>query len=267
VTVYYNHIDDNDHNLTKYDSIPHRKVANKDTKSLLYNSKKEWNMKKTKIIVVEEKSTQDCASAILKHSGFDCRIFTDCQNATDSLTLDPTYELALVDACMTCLSVSDLFSEMNRHGIPTLCLVSDNDIISEAVALDNGAEDCIRKPINARVLLARIMKILKRSSNQQSILVAGDIVVDLDNHTVSKNDELICLTPIEFSILSMLIENSNKTVTREKMLNEIWGNNYFGDTHTVDVHISSIRKKMKIGDRIKTVYKRGYRLEDESVHN
>ena len=91
----------------------------------------------------------------------------------------------------------------------------------------------------------------------------GDITMDLENRSVIKGGEEVLLKPLEFEVFAMLAKHKNRTILREKILNEIWGADFFGDTHTVDVHIASLRKKLNIGDMIKTVPKYGYRLEDK----
>ena len=85
----------------------------------------------------------------------------------------------------------------------------------------------------------------------------------MKKHTVSKDGEEIPLKPMEFEVLALLARHKNRTIMRDRILNEVWGADYFGNTHTVDVHISNIRKKLDLGDVIKTVPKCGYRLEDD----
>ena len=117
------------------------------------------------------------------------------------------------------------------------------------------------KPFDILTLLVRIEKVLERTGKLNKVLRINDITLDLENRTVSKNGEEIALRPLEFDVFAMLAKFKNRTILREKMLNEIWGADFFGDTHTIDVQIANLRKKLDAHDIIKTVPKYGYRLE------
>ncbi|NMA95991.1 MAG: winged helix-turn-helix transcriptional regulator, partial [Clostridiales bacterium] len=104
--------------------------------------------------------------------------------------------------------------------------------------------------------------VLDRTGKLGKVLRANDITVDIKNHIVTKANEEITLTPLEFEVLSMLIKYKNRTIPRERLLDEIWGIDFFGGTRTVDVHIANIRRKLDMGDIIKTIPKYGYRLEE-----
>ena len=90
----------------------------------------------------------------------------------------------------------------------------------------------------------------------------GDITADLENRTVVKCGREVELSPLEFDVLAILLKNKNRTVPRERILNEVWGANWFGDMRTVDVRIANLRKKLGLSDEIKTISKLGYRLEE-----
>ena len=110
--------------------------------------------------------------------------------------------------------------------------------------------------------MVRIEKVLKRTGRLNQIYHFGNIKVDVENRIVTKDDEPVELPPLEFDVLTVLIKNKNRTVSRDHILNEIWGEDYFGDLRTVDVRIANIRKKLGLGDMIRTISKVGYRLEE-----
>ena len=110
-------------------------------------------------------------------------------------------------------------------------------------------------------LLARVNTILRRTKRSITSLMIDDVSVDLGSRTVSRHGHPISLTPREFSLLEALILNRNIALSREKLIDLVWTYDYEGDTRTVDVHIQQLRQKLGLKDRIKTIYKVGYRLE------
>ena len=110
-------------------------------------------------------------------------------------------------------------------------------------------------------LIARVQAVLRRTQRDANTFFFDDIVVDFDSRYVFKNGENVFLTPKEFALLEMLITNRNLALSREKILERVWEYDYAGDTRTVDVHVQQIRHKLGLKDRIKTVFKVGYRFE------
>jgi len=220
-------------------------------------------MMKNRILVVEDdRAISDGITTNLECSGYECAVFADGREAANSLAQDHSYDLALLDIMLPGIDGFDLLAYMKKYNIPTIYLTAKNDTQSEVKGLRDGAEDYIVKPFDMMSLLVRIEKVLERTGKLNRILRAGDMILNLDNHIVSKNGEEIALNPLEFNLLSLLFRYKNRTLLREKILNEIWGEDYFGDTHTVDVHIANLRKKLGSDHGIKTVPKFGYRLED-----
>ena len=111
-------------------------------------------------------------------------------------------------------------------------------------------------------LMVRIEKVLKRTGRLNTVYRVRDIEVNSETRVVTKCGEAIELQPLEFDVLLMLLKNKNLTVSREQLLSEIWGYDYIGETRAVDVKISSLRKKLDLGNEIKAIPKLGYRLEE-----
>lgn len=220
-------------------------------------------MTKNRILVVEDdKAISDGITVNLQYSGYDYAVFHNGQDAADSLADDHSYDVALLDIMLPGLDGFELLDYMKQYNIPVIYLTAKSDTPSEIKGLREGAEDYIIKPFDVLTLLVRIEKVLSRTGKLEQILRVHDITIDLKNHTVSKSGEEIALKPMEFEVFALLAKHKNRTIMRDRLLNEIWGAEFFGDTHTVDVHISNIRKKLDFGDIIKTVPKCGYRLEE-----
>lgn len=221
-------------------------------------------MAKNRILVVEDdKAIVDGIAVNLQYSGYEYRAFVDGQEAADSLEADHSYDLALLDIMLPGMDGFGLLAHMKHYNIPVVYITAKSDTSSEIKGLRDGAEDYIIKPFDVLTLLVRIEKVLERTGKLNQVLRVGDITLDLENRTVTKNGEEIILKPLEFDVFSMLVRYRNRTILREKLLNEIWGADFFGDTHTVDVHIANLRKKLDAADIIKTVPKYGYRLKDK----
>lgn len=126
----------------------------------------------------------------------------------------------------------------------------------------SGAEDYIAKPFDMLALLVRMEKILQRTGRLNPVYRFRDLTLDAANRKLTRNGLEIPLPPLEFDVLAVLMKNKNRTVSRDRILNEIWGQDYFGDIRTVDVRIANLRKKLNLAEEIRTISKAGYRLEE-----
>lgn len=126
---------------------------------------------------------------------------------------------------------------------------------------DLGAVDYVVKPFEMLELLARIKSVLRRSGSLPNQAVLGDLTVLFDERRVLKAGKEVALTPTEYQLLDVLLRNQNIAMSRERLLDMVWGYEFEGDTRTVDVHITKLRKKLGLENTIRTVYKIGYRLE------
>jgi len=214
------------------------------------------------LVVEDDKAISDGIAVNLQYSGYEYKVYDNGKEAAEALVNDHAYDLALLDIMLPGLDGFELLDYMKQYNIPVIYLTAKSDTPSEIKGLRDGAEDYIIKPFDVLTLLVRIEKVLSRMDKLEKVLHVRDITIDLTNHIVTKEGEEISLKPMEFELLALLTRHKNRTIMRDKLLNEIWGIDYFGDTHTVDVHISNIRKKLGLGDVIKTVPKCGYRLEE-----
>lgn len=162
------------------------------------------------------------------------------------------------------LPVYDGFTLMEKRmfgDIPVIYLSAKDQLTDKVRGLTAGADDYLVKPFEAAELLARVDSVLRRTSKHHRIYTISGTRIDLDERTTTVDGNPVKLTCREFELLEALILNQNLALTREQLLNLAWGEDYFGETRTVDVHITKLRKKLHLENYIKTVYKLGYRLE------
>ncbi len=218
---------------------------------------------KNRILVVEDDiPIAEAIELNLSLSEYDCKMYHDGKEAADALEKDHSYDLALLDVMLPGLDGFSLMEYMERYNIPVLYLTAKVDLHSKVKGLRLGAEDYIVKPFEMLELLVRIEKILARTGKLHTILRYRNITVDTQKRIVTKSGLPIPMQPLEFDLLVKLIRFKNCTLTRDRLLNEIWGFDFAGGTRTVDIHITHLRKKLYLQDAIVTVMKLGYRLED-----
>lgn len=214
------------------------------------------------LIVEDDPAIAESVALNLRYVGYEYMLFDDGQKTADYLIHDHSFDLALLDIMLPGIDGFELFSHMEKYNIPVIYMTAKTDSASEVKGLRDGAEDYIVKPFEVVTLLVRIEKVLARTGRLNQIYRYQDITVDTQNRTIVKSGVEVDLTPLEFDVFSILIKNKNRTVSRERLLNEIWGEDYFGDLRTVDVRVANIRKKLCFTDEIRTVSKAGYRLEE-----
>ena len=213
-----------------------------------------------KILVAEDElaiNKMICMS--LNITGYETVSMQDGQEVLDYLAAGQSADLAIVDIMMPKVDGFALLEPLNKAGIPVIYLTALGDIESKVRGLSGGAEDYMVKPFEMLELLLRIEKILKRTGKSDELIKLDDVILDMKKRTVSKKDEQISLTPMEYDLLCILAKNRNIALGRDKILHEIWGAGFEGETRTVDVHVAALRRKT--GLHIVSVPKIGYRLE------
>jgi two-component system response regulator RegX3 len=234
-------------------------------------------------LVLEDDATHRDAIALgLRREGFDVRAVATGAEAIEALE-ESHYDIALVDLMLPgMMSGLDFCREaLRRWDIPIIVVTAKDSEADSVAALELGAEDYVRKPFRMRELVARMRVVLRRrkaltdrsptagtrtpsSASSDGILEAGDLVLDLDGHTASLGAKPIHLTPKEFELLSLLVAARGKVLTRQQLIDEVWGYDYVGDTKTLDVHIKRLRSKIEPDpakpQRILTVRGVGYKF-------
>ena len=214
------------------------------------------------LLVEDDQAIADAVALNLKIVGYDYARFDDGQAAADSLESDHGFDLALLDIMLPGMDGFELLSYMKKYGIPVICMTAKADTASEIKGLLDGAEDYVIKPFDMMALMVRMEKVLLRTGRLNRIYRAGDVELDDYKHLVYKAGAPVEVSPLEYAVLLYLMKHKNLTVSREQLLSEVWGFEYMGESRSVDVKISTLRRKLGLGDAIKTVQKLGYRLED-----
>ncbi|MBR6039696.1 MAG: response regulator transcription factor [Clostridia bacterium] len=218
---------------------------------------------KNRILVVEDDPAISEAIALnLMLSEYDTVTLDDGDKVIAYLREDHSFDLALLDVMIPGPDGFALMEHLRPYNIPVLYLTAKVDLASKIKGLTIGAEDYIVKPFEMLELLVRIEKILARTGKLNSVLRYRDLTVDMEKRTVQKSGEQVKLQPLEFDLLVRFLKFKNCTLSRDRLLSEVWGFDFAGGTRTVDIHVAHLRKKLGPELKIVSVMKYGYRLED-----
>ena len=204
-----------------------------------------------KILVVEdERAISDLIRMNLEDAGYACTCVYDGMAAADQIETQ-TFDLVLLDIMLPKVNGYELLEYIKPTGTPVIFLTAKA-----------GLEDYIVKPFEIVELIARVQVVLRRFHKDATKLVYGDLVINTDNRTVLRDCVPVELTPKEFMLLEIFVRNRNITLFRDKIYELVWENDSYGDTRTLDLHVQRLRKKLGLTDKLRTIYKVGYRLED-----
>ena len=215
------------------------------------------------LLVEDDADIADIIAVNLQYSGYEFVAIDDGEKAAEFVAKDDAFDLAILDIMLPGMDGFALLEHMQKHKIPVLFLTAKADVMSKIKGLRDGAEDYIVKPFEVLELLVRIEKILARTGKLNQTLRYRDIVIDQTTRTITLHGRRIDLQPIEYDLIVVLIRHKNCTLSRDRLLAEIWGFDYLGATRTVDTHISSLRRKLNLSDAIVSIPKIGYRLKEE----
>jgi DNA-binding response OmpR family regulator len=227
-------------------------------------------MDKKILIVEDEEKISRFLELELNHEGYDVAQAFDGKKALDLLE-NNTYDLVILDVMLPKLNGMAVLRRLRKFSsVPVIMLTAKDDTMDKVMGLDSGADDYLTKPFEIEELLARIRVCLKRLKKKEvkknNCLNFNQLEINTDMMTVSFSDEPIDLTKKEYELLKFLVENKRIVLSRDLILNKVWGYDYYGDTNIVDVYIRYLRSKIdepfnqKI---IHTVRGVGYILKDE----
>jgi two-component system response regulator RegX3 len=229
----------------------------------------------TRVLVIDdEPSFTEALSLSLKREGFEVDTADDGVSALSAIARKLP-DLVLLDVMLPGMSGVDVCREIRKTStVPIIMVTARGEEIDAVVALEVGADDYVTKPYRLRELVARMRAVLRRSSNEfvseppaskYQKLVEGDVELDLERHELRVREELVTLALKEFELLTFLIENAGRVVTRDSLMENVWGYDYFGDTKTIDVHVKRLRTKIESNPaeptKITTIRGLGYRYE------
>lgn len=210
------------------------------------------------LIVEDEEVIHELIKRNLSLVGHICHSAFDGKEALECLA-DKRFDLMILDIM---LPKEDGFSVMRQaKGQPTIFLTARDSLNDRMTGFSLGADDYIIKPFEMLEMLARVEAVLRRTQTSASTFRLDKVLINFDSRQVYREQELLDLTPKEYELLEVLVKNRNIALARERLLELVWGYDFEGETRTVDVHIQKLRKKTGWENRIKTVYKMGYRLE------
>ena len=215
----------------------------------------------SKIYVIEDEIAISKAIQLnLEAAGYEVVTAYNGDDVMAALFDGQHFDLAILDIMIPGKNGFELLRPLTDRGIPVIFLTAKSDVDSKVTGLSDGAEDYITKPFAMPELLVRVGKVLERHGTADKVLSIDDLTINVPERNVKKNNEPLSLTPIEFDLLLVLARNKNIALSRDKLLAEVWGQLFEGETRTVDVHIAQLRKKT--GLQIVSVPKVGYRLEE-----
>ena len=215
----------------------------------------------TKILIVEdEEAISDLIKMSLTKAGYHCEQAMDGLEAADCIE-NNNYDLILLDIMLPEINGYELLEYIKTKQTPVIFITAMGELNDRVKGLRAGADDYITKPFEMIELLARVETVLRRYHYVCFTFEIFDTVIDVSSRTVTQNGKQIMLTLKEFELLLFFVRNKNIALYRETIYENIWENDYMGDSRTVDLHVQRLRKKMNWGNRIKSVYKVGYRLE------
>lgn len=224
---------------------------------------------KAQILIVEdEKQIARFLQMELEHEGYECGIETNGAAALDRIGQDH-FDLILLDVMLPDIDGLTICRRTRElSNVPIMMLSAKDDVETKVASLDLGANDYLTKPFNSKELFARIRVLLRErdyKSADENFLQLQDMMLYLDRHEVVIGTQKIILTKKEFELLSYLIRNKNIVLTRDRIVEEVWGYDYIGDTNVVDVYIRYIRSKLgkeKGREYIQTIRGVGYVAKD-----
>ena len=204
----------------------------------------------------------------LEQMGFEARGFSDGMSMLDALK-DEVPKLIILDIMMPGMDGLEVLSKLRSieeyKSIPVIMATAKGTEMDKISGLNSGADDYLVKPFGVMEMVARVNAVLRRTTkdNSADAIRVGGIVLKEKEHKVIASGENVELTNKEFAILKLFMQNPNVVFSRDKLMSEIWGMDYIGETRTVDMHIKTLRQKLgKAGGQIKTVIGVGYRLEN-----
>lgn len=220
--------------------------------------------------VEDDSNIRELVVYTLETTGFQARGFEEGKSFLEALALE-TPDLILMDIMLPGEDGISLLKRLKNSSktrdIPVIMVTAKGAEYDKVKGLDLGADDYVTKPFGMMELVSRIKAVLRRSGAEkkkaEDIIVSGNLEINTKKHEVKADGEVIGLTLKEYELLKRLMENPNIVMTRDSLLEEIWGYDFDGETRTVDVHIRTLRQKLgKCGERVETVRGVGYRISE-----
>lgn len=213
------------------------------------------------LIVEDEIAICDLLKISLSAQGYQCECASDGEMAADLLE-QKNYDLVLLDIMLPKIDGYELLEYIKQTTqTPVIFITAKSQTKDKIKGLTQGADDYITKPFEMGELIARVEAVLRRFHKTSDCIEIENVVINVVARSVKKENERIELTPKEFDLLLLLVQNKNMALYRDVIFEKVWGEELEFETRTLDLHIQRLRKKLGWKDKIKTVYRIGYRLE------
>lgn len=224
------------------------------------------------LIVEDEQSLREPLVYLLQKEGYDVIIAADGNEAITKFEKNDI-DIVVLDLMLPGIDGNEVCRQIRRNSqVPIIMLTAKDSEIDKVVSLELGADDYVTKPYSTRELLARMKAVLRRNtdpakkSKSIDVMHVGPVKMDLERHEVFVNDVKVSLPLKEFDLLEVLMTNANRVLTRTQLIEEVWGQSYYGDTKTLDVHIKRLRSKVEADPanpvHLLTVRGVGYKFEE-----
>ena len=223
-------------------------------------------MEKLKILVVDDESRmRKLVRDFLVKQNFDVLEAGDGEEAVDIFFKEKDIALIILDVMMPKMDGWQVCREIRKYSkVPIIMLTAKGDERDELQGFDLGVDEYITKPFSPKILVARVEAILRRSNllTNDDVISAGGIELDKAAHQVKIDGQEIELSYKEFELLAYFLENQGIALSRDKIINNVWNYDYFGDARTIDTHVKKLRSKLgEKGEMIKTIWGMGYKFE------
>lgn len=222
----------------------------------------EWGDNMVRVLIVEDdEPISNLIKLNLNIANYECKQCYDGEEALNLLERE-RFDLVILDVMLPKLDGFTLYKKIKPLEIPTIFLTARTSITDKVSGLKMGADDYITKPFEGIELIARVENVLRHYIKNKKILNCNGLKINLEERIVKENGVIIELTLKEYELLTFLVQNKNKVLTREMLIEEIWGYDYDGEYRTIDNHIQNLRKKLVMRDNIKTIFGIGYKMEE-----
>jgi DNA-binding response OmpR family regulator len=219
----------------------------------------------TILVIDDDESLRDTIAVMLEQEGYRALLAADGRTGFEkALSIKP--DLLLVDLRLPGMNGADICKQLRAShlSLPIIVLSAAGDEVDKVLLLEIGADDYVVKPFGTRELLARIRAVLRRTSPDRKIMHFGDVEIDLERRIVTRRNDELKLTPAEYNLLTFFLHNPDRPLTRDMILNSVWGYESFPNTRTVDAHVVKLRQKLEPDPNLPrhflTVHGVGYRF-------
>jgi DNA-binding response OmpR family regulator len=219
----------------------------------------------TVVVVEDDPNIADLVDLYLRREGFRVLLAGDGEKGLELWRQEDPWIVVLDVGLPGPLDGYDVCREIRgRSAVPVLFLTARDDEVDRILGLELGADDYLVKPFSPRELVARVRAVLRRTREgpaPQDVVIVGDLEVDVRRREVRRGGEVVALTTREFDLLAFLTSNSGLALSRQQLLDGVWGSDWYGDERTVDVHVAQLRKKLGPELPLATVWGVGYRFD------